>query len=146
MKCVAVAVTSEFDDVLASQVKVSRASALDCFAMRPRLKVWIETDDGRVALSEWRVVLLQAVAEHGSLVAAARALGVPHRTAWQRVREMETVLGVRLVETTSGGSGGGRSRLSPAAEDFVRRYEALRAGLDDLVGERFQNSFRQLSS
>jgi molybdate transport system regulatory protein len=114
--------------------------------MRPRLKVWIETDDGRVALSEWRVMLLQAVAEHGSLVAAARTLGVPHRTAWQRVQEMEASLGVRLLETTSGGVGGGRSRLSPAAEDLVRRYAALRAGLDDLVGQRFQNDFRELSS
>jgi hypothetical protein len=35
--------------------------------VRPRLKVWIETEDGRVALSEWRVGLLTAVAEHGQL-------------------------------------------------------------------------------
>jgi molybdate transport repressor ModE-like protein len=113
--------------------------------MRPRLKVWIETEDGRVALSEWRVMLLQAVAEHGSLVAAARSLGVPHRTAWQRIQEMESSLGVRLLETVSGGVGGGQSRLSPAAQDFVKRYEALRTGLDDLVGERFQKGFRELS-
>jgi molybdate transport system regulatory protein len=111
--------------------------------MRPRLKVWIETDDGQVALSEWRVMLLQAVAEHGSLVAAARALAVPHRTAWQRIQEMEASLGVQLLETISGGVGGGRSQLSPAAQDFVQRYQALRAGLDDLVGERFEHGFRK---
>jgi molybdate transport system regulatory protein len=110
--------------------------------MRPRLKVWIETDDGRVALSEWRVMLLLAVAEQGSLVAAARALGVPHRTAWQRIQEMEATLGVRLLDTVSGGVGGGRSKLSPAAEEFIRRYEALRAGLDQLVGERFEAGFK----
>ena len=86
--------------------------------MRPRLKVWIETEDGHVALSEWRVALLQAVAQHGSLVAAARSLGVPHRTAWQRIQEMESSLGVRLLETVSGGAGG-RSALSHAAEDFI---------------------------
>src|SRR5262249_61608696 len=101
--------------------------------MRPRLKVWIETEDGRVALSEWRVGLLQAVAEHGSLVAAARALGVPHRTAWQRIQEMESTLGVRLLDTTSGGAGGGAIHVSPAALGFGRRSEVLRAGLDDLV-------------
>jgi molybdate transport system regulatory protein len=109
--------------------------------MRPRLKVWIETDDGRVALSEWRVSLLQAVAEHGSLVAAARSMGVPHRTAWQRIQEMEATLGVRLLDTVSGGAGGGRSRLSPAAHDFIQRYEQVRAGLDDLVGQRFESNF-----
>lgn len=112
--------------------------------MRPRLKLWIETDEGRVALSEWRVMLLQAVAEHGSLVAAARSLGVPHRTAWQRIQEMESALGARLVETVSGGVGGGRSSLTPAGQDFVRRYQQLRSGLDELVGERFSQGFREL--
>jgi molybdate transport system regulatory protein len=114
--------------------------------MRARLKVWIETDDGRVALSEWRVMLLEAVVEHGSLVAAARALEVPHRTAWQRVREMETCLGVQLLETTSGGQRGGGSRLSPAAVDLVQRYRTLHAGLDDLVLERFARGFRDLTA
>jgi molybdate transport repressor ModE-like protein len=113
--------------------------------MRARLKVWIESEDGRVALSEWRVMLLGAVVEHGSLVAAARALGIPHRTAWERIREMEGCLGVQLLETTSGGQRGGGSRLSPAALDLVARYQQLRAGLDDLVLERFEGSFRDLT-
>src|SRR5690348_12873850 len=109
--------------------------------MQPRLKVWIETDDGHVALSEWRVMLLQAVAEHGSLVAAARALGVPHRTAWQRIQEMEASLGVELLETTSGGLGGGRSSLSNAALDLIAHYKSLREGLDELVHQRFAAHF-----
>jgi molybdate transport system regulatory protein len=111
--------------------------------MHPRLKVWIEAEDGHVALSEWRVMLLETVQQHGSLVAAARALGVPHRTAWQRIREMEACLNVRLLETVSGGTGGGRSRLTPAALDFIRRYAAVRSGLDELVGERFASNFPQ---
>jgi len=122
------------------------AAALDSRAVRPRIKVWIETEDGQVALSEWRVGLLQAVAEHGSLVAAARALGVPHRTAWQRIQEMETALGVRLLETVSGGAGGGRSSLSPAALELIRRYATLRTGLDELVDQRFAEGFPQTVS
>src|SRR5919204_3931137 len=109
--------------------------------MRPRLKLWIETRDGRVALSEWRVGLLRAVDEHGSLVAAAKALRIPHRTAWQRIQEMESSLGVRLLETVSGGVGGGRSILSPAAQEFIHMYETVRAGLDELIGERFDQAF-----
>ena len=112
--------------------------------MRTCLKVWIETEDGRVALSEWRVMLLEAVAEHGSFVAAARALGVPHRTAWQRIQEMELSLGVRLLETASGGVGGGRSQLSAAAQDLVQRYQWMRAGFDDLVLKCFVNGFNDL--
>ena len=109
--------------------------------MRPRLKVWIESEDGHVTLSEWRVMLLQAVVEHGSLVAAARALEIPHRTAWQRIHEMEEGLGVRLLETTSGGVGGGRSALTAEAVDLMERYRAVRRGLDDLVRDRFRDTF-----
>jgi molybdate transport system regulatory protein len=109
--------------------------------MQPRFKVWIECEDGRVALSEWRVALLEAVEQHGSLVAAARALGVPHRTAWQRIQEMESCLGARLLETTSGGLGGGGSHLSPTGQDVVHRYQVLRAGLDELVLQRYHGAF-----
>jgi molybdate transport system regulatory protein len=109
--------------------------------VRARLKIWIEGADGRVALSDWRAGLLEAIARHGSLVGAAREMGVPHRTAWQRLREMEDRLGVKLVEASSGGAAGGTSRLTPEAEDLVRRFEAVRAGLDDQVAERFTRLF-----
>jgi molybdate transport system regulatory protein len=113
--------------------------------MQPRLKLWIESADGRVALSEWRVALLEAVDQHGSLVAAARALGVPHRTAWQRIQEMESCLGVRLVETSSGGPSGGGSHLTVAGHEYLRRYQTVRAGLDELVLERFSGAFNAAS-
>ena len=113
--------------------------------VQPRLKIWLEGQDGLVALSDWRVGLLEAIARHGSLVSAARALGVPHRTAWQRLREMEERLGTRLVEASSGGATGGESHLTPAAHDLMRRFEALRAGLDEQVAERFRLHFGDTS-
>jgi len=109
--------------------------------MRPRLKVWIEGQDGRVMLSEWRVALLEAVERHGSLSAAARELGVPHRTAWQRVREMEERLGTKLVEGSRGGARGGSSHLTDAAHAFIDRYQRLRTGLDEQLQERFLHTF-----
>ena len=109
--------------------------------MQARVKVWIESQDGRVVLSEWRVALLEAVGRHGSLSAAARELGVPHRTAWQRVREMEDRLGVKLVQASSGGASGGESRLTEAAQVFVERYQQMRTGLDEQVQRRFHDAF-----
>jgi molybdate transport system regulatory protein len=106
-----------------------------------KLKVWLEGEDGLVTLSDWRVSLLEAVARHGSLVAAARELRVPHRTAWQRVREMEERLGTRLIDASSGGAAGGASHLTPAAEDLVQRFASLRAGLDEQMAERFGTYF-----
>ena len=105
------------------------------------MKVWIEAQDGRVVLSEWRVALLEAVGRHGSLSAAARELGVPHRTAWQRVREMEERLGMKLVDASSGGARGGTSRLTQAAQEVIDRYQRMRSGLDEEVSERFLEAF-----
>jgi molybdate transport system regulatory protein len=105
------------------------------------VKVWVDDDDGRVVLSAWRVALLVAIQEHGSLSAAARALHVPHRTAWQRVREMEQRVGRQLVQTTSGGIGGGQSTLTQDALDVVARYQRLEQGIEDLIAERFRLAF-----
>jgi molybdate transport system regulatory protein len=109
--------------------------------VQPRLKVWIEAADGRVALSEWRVALLEAVGRHASLSAAARELGVPHRTAWQRIREMEERLGIKLVDTSSGGANGGSSHLTEAAQQVIERYHRMRGGLDEQVRQRFVDAF-----
>jgi molybdate transport repressor ModE-like protein len=58
---------------------------------------------------------------------------------------MEACLGMQLLETTSGGLRGGSSRLSLAALDLVERYQHLRAGLDELVLDRFESGFRDLA-
>jgi molybdate transport system regulatory protein len=110
--------------------------------LRPRSKVWLEAG-GDVALSEWRVELLEAVEAHGSLTAAAQALGVPFRTAWDRVREMESRLGIKLLDTQSGGPGGGHSVLTPEAREAIARFHRVVDGIAELVNQRFQEEFGQ---
>jgi|SRR5919202_6578544 hypothetical protein len=64
--------------------------------LQPQAKLWIEID-GKIALSEWRVALLEAVEATGSLAKAAEHLGVPYRTASYKLREIEENLGVHLL-------------------------------------------------
>ena len=101
-------------------------------------KIWIERR-GEVVLSEWRVELLEAVEETGSLAAAAAKLGVPYRTAWDRIKEAEERLGVRLLRTESGGAEGGGSRLTEEARDLVARFRRVTAGVAELVERRFRD-------
>ena len=77
--------------------------------MIPRHNIWLELD-GEVVLSVWRVRLLEAIEEKGSITSAAEALDVPYRRAWQRLHEMEERLGVTLVKTEVGGAGGGGAK------------------------------------
>ncbi len=110
------------------------------FAMKVCFNVWIEVE-GEVALSGWRVALLEAVAATGSISAAAARQGVHFRVAWRKIREMEARLGERLVVGQAGGTGGGGASLTPAAEAFVRRFRALTAGLDEEVENRYRRQF-----
>ena len=108
--------------------------------MEPRCNFWIEKD-GEVVLSDWRVALLEAVDATGSISGAARQMGVHYRLAWKRIREIEARLGVKMVETQTGGRGGGGARLTPAARDYIRRFHAFSDGLHALVDIRFTEAF-----
>jgi molybdate transport system regulatory protein len=107
---------------------------------RVRWKIWIERD-GEVLLSEWRIALLRGVRETGSLAKAAERLDVPYRTAWQRIQELEARLGVPLLETESGGTTGGGSRLTDNAIDLIARFEQLTEGIGELVEKRMRAEF-----
>ena len=114
--------------------------------MEPRVNLWVEIDD-QVVLSRWRVRLLAAVAETGSISGAAECMGVPYRRAWEKIHEMEDRLGVALLDTQTGGPGGGGARLTPAAQDYVNRFQQFSAGIDLYVHQQFQDAFgpRQMS-
>lgn len=112
-------------------------------AVRPQVKIWLERD-GQVVLSAWRVELLAAIEETGSLARAAEKLDVPYRTAWYKLKELETRLGLKLLETQSGGAEGGGSRLTAAARDLVQRFQRASAGVGELVEHRFRAEFGEL--
>jgi molybdate transport system regulatory protein len=105
-----------------------------------RSKIWIERGEN-VVLSDWRVELLEAIDAHGSLSRAAEALDIPYRTAWERVKATEAEVGVRLLESESGGASGGSSRLTPEARELCRRFRRVSAGIQELVSQRFQAEF-----
>jgi molybdate transport system regulatory protein len=81
---------------------------------------------GDVTLAERDVELLRAVDDHGSINAAATAIGRSYSRAQQRIVELEEAFG-ELVERTRGGSGGGGSRLTDRADRLLSRYDRLRA-------------------
>jgi molybdate transport system regulatory protein len=110
--------------------------------LTPRTNVWLETD-GEVALSRWRVELLQAIDRSGSISAAAEIMNIQYRLAWQRVHEMEERLGLSLVHTTTGGAGGGGATLTPTARDLIDRFLALADAVNDFTAQQAQRFFAQ---
>lgn len=108
--------------------------------MKPRFNAWLEVD-GKVALSAWRVRLLEAIQETGSITAAAERLSVPYRRAWEKIHEMEAALGAGLLDTQVGGAHGGGAHLTPEAEELIARFHRFADGLDALIAGRFSAAF-----
>jgi len=81
---------------------------------------------GDVTLTARDVELLRAIDDHGSINAAATALGRSYSRAQQRIVELEEAFG-ELVVRKRGGSGGGGSQLTDDARNLLSRYDRLRA-------------------
>ncbi|WP_305969865.1 MULTISPECIES: LysR family transcriptional regulator [unclassified Mameliella] len=76
-----------------------------------------------------------ATAKTGSFTAAADQLGVSNRLTSKYVAELESRLGVRLLQRTTR-----RVGLTPAGEDLLSRAPALLDDLDDLLAEVSEGS------
>ena len=108
--------------------------------MQPRLKLWLERD-GRIVMSDYRLRLLQLVAETGSLADAAQQMDLSYRRAWGKVKELEHNLGIPLLRSTPGGTGGGHSEITPEGLDLLRRYAEFQRRAADAVQRAFEAAF-----
>jgi len=72
-----------------------------------------------------RIALLAAIGEHGSITAAARAVGISYKAAWDAIDAMNNSAGEPLVVRAAGGKGGGGTHLTERGEQLIRTYRAL---------------------
>jgi len=112
-------------------------------ALTPHLNLWLERD-GQVVLSVWRVQLLAAIAQTGSISAAAERMQVQYRLAWDRLDQMERGLSLRLVDRHAGGAGGGGACLTAAGRDLVERFNSLAGAVEACLAEHFQQALGDL--
>ena len=80
-----------------------------------------------------RIELLRAIAEHGSITQAAKAVRLSYKSAWDAVEAMNQLAGSPLVERHASGQRGGGSRLTPRGEQLVERFGQIEAAHDRFV-------------
>lgn len=108
--------------------------------MKPKFNFWLEKN-GEVTLSIWRVKLLEAVGRSGSISGGAAEMNVPYRIAWQKIHEMETRLGHKLVETQIGGAEGGGAKLTPLAQSYIQKFNQFQQETQTLLQTQFEKAF-----
>lgn len=71
--------------------------------------------------------LLQALQETGSINKAARTAGLSYKGAWLLLETACNLAHEALLETATGGAGGGGTRLTPAAHGLLMAWQSLQA-------------------
>lgn len=79
-----------------------------------------------ILMNDMRMALLDQIGESGSITQAAKAVGVSYKTAWDAVDAMKNLSSEPLVESGSGGKGGGGTVLTEAGNRLIRAYRLLR--------------------
>jgi molybdate transport system regulatory protein len=77
-----------------------------------------------------KIELPRKVGEGHSISSAARALGMTCKKAWILVDTPNRGFEKPVVETASGGKGGGGAHLTPLGKELVARYLALQAKVE----------------
>ncbi|MCQ8904678.1 MAG: TOBE domain-containing protein [Methanothermobacter sp.] len=91
----------------------------------------IPINDVEVPVDERMFKLLNLIHRMGSITVAARAAGIPYRSAIAYIRNVEDILGENIVETRRGGrGGGGGSRLTETGLMIIKEYLKLKRALE----------------
>ena len=107
-------------------------------AASPALKVKIQIYHGDdIAMGPGKADLLEAIATHGSISAAGRALGMSYRRCWMLVDVMNRCWADPLVDTTQGGNRGGGADVTQTGRQVLRLYRAMQQMIADQASDEW---------
>jgi molybdate transport system regulatory protein len=112
------------------------------FEVRPRIRV--TRDDGTIVLGPGKADLLEAIADHGSISAAAKAVGMSYMRAWTLVRTMNDAFASPLVEKIRGGSERGGARLTDRGMRLLEIYRAMEKNARNAIDAQWRLLRREL--
>lgn len=100
---------------------------------------WRTSSGGAVGVE--RIRLLEEIARTGSISAAAKAVGLSYKGAWDAVQAINNLAESPLVLAHTGGRAGGRAEVTAVGRATIERFRALSAALaaanaEDLSAER----------
>lgn len=95
-----------------------------------RLSASLSLRRGGARVGLERAALLEAVAELGSISAAAKRLGLSYKGAWDAVQAMNNLFDGPLIEAAPGGRAGGAAVVTPRGRAMAGAFRRLRGELE----------------
>lgn len=108
---------------------------------RPRIRVQL---GAAFAIGPGKADLLQAIAETGSISAAARQMDMSYRRAWLLIDTMNRCFREPVVDTATGGKGGGGAQITPFGKTVLNSYRAMEARAMLSISRQMPNFSRLL--
>ena len=93
-------------------------------------------DNKHVVLDQIDALLLRRISETTSLKEGAKRSGISYRNAWDRIKAIESNLGMKIVETKVGGATGGGASLTPEGESLLQEFRKVRKYLFNALDDR----------
>jgi molybdate transport system regulatory protein len=87
-------------------------------------RFWL-TKEGQSFLGTGRIELLERIDKIGSIHAAAKEMKMSYKAAWERINGMNALADQPLIERTTGGKGGGGTKLTPYARELIATFHRL---------------------
>lgn len=106
-------------------------------ASRLDLKLRVLRGD-EIALGPGKVALLEAIVAHGSISAAARAMGMSYRRAWLLVDTMNRCFCEPLVNTSPGGIKGGGASITETGKVVLAIYRTMQQRSETAIQDEVQ--------
>ncbi len=97
-------------------------------------RFWLSID-GHSFAGRGRISLLERIAETGSISAAARAMRMSYRAAWDAIEAMSALAEQPLVLRQTGGRQGGGTRLTPYGARVIEQFRQAEAAHRRFLGE-----------
>ena len=100
---------------------------------------------GRPALGPGKAELVERILETGSISAAARAMGMSYRRAWQLVEGLNRACREPVVITAVGGKRGGGAEVTAFGRRLVQMFRRMEAKASQAIAadlRRFENYLR----
>jgi len=96
---------------------------------------------GAPAMGPGKAELIERIAQTGSISAAARAMGMSYRRAWQLVEALNAAYKKPVVVTAIGGQRGGGARVTPHG----KRLAVLFRAMEDKASAAIASDLRRFS-
>jgi molybdate transport system regulatory protein len=96
------------------------------------------------AMGPGKAELIEHIDATGSISAAARAMGMSYRRAWQLVEALNKDFREPLVTTAIGGDRGGGARVTPYGRRTVALFRAMETKSSAAIARELQSFNRRL--